>query len=128
MSRSLWPFVGIALGAMAIALLDPVHGQRRRAMLRGRFPGRADRRATPDDRLVRRVRATLGRFTTHPKSIHVAATRGRVTLRGAVLAGERADLVAAVRCVDGVDAVDDRLTTYLDSIGVPELQGGNPPA
>jgi hypothetical protein len=45
-----------------------------------------------------------------------------------VLAGERAELVAAVRRVEGVEAVADRLTTYLDAIGVPELQGGDRPA
>jgi osmotically-inducible protein OsmY len=127
MSRASWPLVGIAVGAIAIALLA-VHGKRRRALIRARFPSGRERRSIPDDRLVRRVRAALGRFTTHPKSIHVAAGRGRVTLRGAVLAGERADLVAAVRHVDGVEAVNDRLTTYLDSIGVPELQGGEPSA
>ena len=127
MSRASWPLVGIAVGAMAMALLA-VRGKRRRALIRARFPLGRDRRAIPDDRLVQRVRAALGRFTTHPKSIHVAAGRGRVTLRGAVLAGERADLVAAVRHVEGVDAVHDRLTTYLDSIGVPELQGGEPSA
>lgn len=127
MSRASWPLVGIAVGAMAMALLA-VRGKRRRALIRARFPLGRDRRAISDDRLVQRVRAALGRFTTHPKSIHVAAGRGRVTLRGAVLAGERADLVAAVRHVEGVDAVHDRLTTYLDSIGVPELQGGEPSA
>jgi hypothetical protein len=42
-----------------------------------------------------------------------------------VLAGERADLVAAVQRVAGVEAVDDRLTTYVDAIGVPSLQGGD---
>ena len=127
MSRASWPLVGIAVGALAMALLA-VRGKRRRALIRARFPWGRDRRAIPDDRLVQRIRAALGRFTTHPKSIHVAAGRGRVTLRGAVLAGERADLVAAVRHVEGVDAVHDRLTTYLDSIGVPELQGGEPSA
>lgn len=127
MSRASLRLVGIALGAIAIALLA-VHRKRRHVLMGARFPWREDRREVPDDRLVQRVRATLGRFTTHPKSVHVAAGRGRVTLRGAVLAGERADLVAAVRHVDGVDAVNDRLTTYLDSIGVPELQGGEPPA
>ena len=127
MSRASWPLVGIAVGAMAMALLA-VRGKRRRALIRARFPLGRDRRAISDDRLVQRVRAALGRFTTHPKSIHVAAGGGRVTLRGAVLAGERADLVAAVRHVEGVDAVYDRLTTYLDSIGVPELQGGEPSA
>jgi len=123
MSRASWPLVGIAVGAIALLA---VHGKRRRALIRARVRSGRARRSIPDDRLVRRVRAALGRFTTHPKSIHVAAGRGRVTLRGAVLAGERADLVAAVRHVDGVEAVNDRLTTYLDSIGVPELQGGEP--
>ena len=118
-----WSFVGVGFGAVAIALLDPVHGTRRRGSLRAWLR----RRAVVDDRLVQRVRAALGRFTTHPKSIHVAAVRGHITLRGAVLAGERPDLVAAVRRVTGVRAVDDRLTTFLDSIGVPELQGGDSP-
>jgi hypothetical protein len=39
-------------------------------------------------------------------------------------AQKMADLVAAVRRVHGVRAFPDRLTTYLDAIGVPELQGG----
>jgi hypothetical protein len=118
MSRALWFCAGIAVGAVAIVLLEPAPGRRRATR-----PLRVT-----DELLVLRVRAALGRFTTHPKSIHVTAARGRVTLRGAVLAGERADLVAAVRRVDGVETVDDRLTTYVDAIGVPELQGGEPPA
>jgi hypothetical protein len=109
MSRALWFCAGIAVGAVAIVLLGPAAGRRR-----ARLPLRVT-----DELLVLRVRAALGRFTTHPKSIHVTAARARVTLRGAVLAGERAD---------GVEAVDDRLTTYVDAIGVPELQGGEPPA
>lgn len=124
MSRALWFCAGIALGATAIVLLDRVHERRGRTMLRGQVTPHADQPAPSDDLLVLRVRAALGHFTSHPKSIHVAAARGRVTLRGAVLAGERADLVATARRVDGVNAVDDLLTTYLDATGVPELQGG----
>lgn len=107
MTRTQWWVAGIAAGALLVA-------------------ARARGRPVHDDRLIRRVRATLGHFTSHPRSIRVSAANGRITLRGAVLAGERADLVAAVRSVDGVRALDDRLTTYLDAIGVPELQGGEP--
>ena len=119
MSRVLCFFAGIALGATALFLLAPERGKR---------PQPAGSRAPSDALLVLRVRAALGHFTTHPKSIRVEAAHGRITLRGAVLAGERAELVAAVRRVDGVQSVNDRLTTYLDAIGVPELQGGDPPA
>jgi hypothetical protein len=115
MSSAIWLLAGFALGAMSVGLGDSAHGERRRA------------RRTPDDLLVQRVRARLGHFTTHPKSIHVRARNGRVALRGVVLAGERPDLVAAVRRVAGVEALDDGLITYLDGIGVPELQGGDPP-
>ena len=115
MSRALWHFAGFALGAMLVALGDTGHERRRRA------------HRAPDDLLVQRVRATLEHFTSHAKSIHVSAQGGRVALRGAVLAGERPDLVAAVRRVAGVEVVDDGLITYLDAIGVPELQGGDPP-
>jgi osmotically-inducible protein OsmY len=106
---------GIAVGAAAIRLLQP-RSDGHRAARAGRVS---------DALLVLRVRAALGHFTTHPKSIQVTAARARVTLRGAVLAGERADLVAAVQGVAGVEAVDDRLTTYVDAIGVPSLQGGD---
>lgn len=119
MSRVLWFCAGIALGATAVVLLAPGHGKR---------PQPAGGRTPSDDLLVLRVRAALGHFTTHPKSIRITAAHGRITIRGAVLAGERAELVAAVRRVEGVEAVADRLTTYLDAIGVPELQGGDRPA
>lgn len=88
---------------------------------------RARVQAIRDRRLMLRVRATLGHFGSHPRSIRVTAVRGYVTLRGAVLAPERSDLVAAVRRVAGVRGLDDRLTSYLDAVGVPELQGGGEP-
>jgi hypothetical protein len=116
MSHALWFLAGLALGVTALVVLDPARAPRRKPPLDGDVAW--------DALLVLRARAALGHFTSHPKSIRVTARRGRVTLRGAVLAGERADLVAAVRGVSGVRAVNDRLTTYLDAIGVPELQGG----
>ena len=127
MMRAFRVLAAVALGVTAIAVLAAVQGERRRA-LRGEIARRARRETPSDELLVLRVRAALGHFTTHPKSIRVAAALGRITLRGRVLAAERADLLAAVRRVDGVEAVDDHLTTYLDAIGVPQLQGGDPPA
>lgn len=76
------------------------------------------------DRLVQRVRATIGHVASHPRSIRVSAAGGRVTLSGRVLAAEHADLVAAARNVRGVRAVHDALVVYVDAQGVPELQGG----
>jgi hypothetical protein len=107
---------GFALGFAAAVLFDRARAPHPRRRLDGDVAS--------DALLVLRSRAALGHFTSHPKSIRVSAHHGRVTLAGAVLAGERADLVAAVRGVRGVRAVSDRLTTYLDAIGVPELQGG----
>lgn len=76
------------------------------------------------DRLVQRVRARIGHVASHPRSIQVSASGGRVTLSGRVLAAEHADLVAAARHVRGVREVNDALVVYVDAQDVPELQGG----
>jgi hypothetical protein len=116
--------MGLALGATSAFLLDPQHGRRRRALLRDRVTrtvnesrefadaatrdlryraqGIASRArswrsgAAPDDILVERVRARLGRYSSHPRAIEVAAhesAEGVSSLQGGVEpVGERFEL------------------------------------
>ena len=146
---------GSALGACAMYFLDPQSGRRRRARTRDQLV-RARRRLdqasrvtardvshraqgiaagarkllsreeVPDDALVGRVRAALGRTVSHPHAIEVAAGGGHITLQGPVLTQEVRPLLRAVRNVPGVRAVSDHLTVYEEAGNVSALQGGVP--
>jgi BON domain len=74
--------------------------------------------------LAERVRARLGRVSSHPGAIEVTAREGCIELRGPVLTAERLRLVRTVRGVRGVLHVDDQLVSHDTSEGVPGLQGG----
>jgi len=129
---------GMLLGAGAMWLLDPDRGAKRRALvrdqgrrasrrlgeelegtardLRNRSSGAVAeiasrfRRETADDDVVQeRVRAALGHVVAHPHAVEVSVHDGRVVLAGTVDGGEVGRLVAAVRKVRGVAAVEDRL-------------------
>ncbi|GIK86698.1 MAG: hypothetical protein BroJett026_21790 [Betaproteobacteria bacterium] len=143
-------------GAVAMYLLDPDKGRRRRAIARDRtlralrqvdrvldaassdarqrargLAARTRRLAAPapapdDLQLIERVRARLGRVCSHPHAIHVGALDGRVTVSGPILAAEAAPLLAAIRAVPGVGAVDEHLVVHHDPGSVPALQGGRP--
>jgi uncharacterized membrane protein len=131
----------VGLGAGLMYVLDPDRGKRRRAALRDRavhaascsrhaldktahdlnhrvrglVVARSARRATPpptDDVLVERVRARLGRVAAYPPAIVVTATSGRVAVSGPILAYEVGPVLAAVRSVRGVRAVDNRLEEH----------------
>ncbi len=148
-------FVGSALGALAMYFLDPRDGRRRRARTRDKMvhaarvlndAGKVTARDTahrakgvwattrklfkhedvPDEVLVERVRAELGRVVSHPHSVEVTAMRGHVTLSGPILAEEVRPLLRCVRGVGGVRAVSDRLAVYEDAAHVSGLQGGHP--
>jgi len=148
-------FVGGALGALAMYFLDPRDGRRRRARTRDKMvhaarvlndAGKVTARDTahrargvwattrklfkhedvPDEVLVGRVRAELGRVVSHPHSVEVSAAGGHVTLSGPILAEEVRPLLRCVRRVDGVRAVSDRLAVYEDSAHISGLQGGHP--
>ncbi len=148
-------FVGGALGALAMYFLDPRDGRRRRARTRDKVvhaarvvneAGKVTARDTahrakgvwattkklfkhedvPDEVLVERVRAELGRVVSHPHSIEVAVAGGHVTLSGPILAEEVRPLLRCVRHVNGVRAVSDRLTVHEDASHVSGLQGGHP--
>lgn len=142
-----------ALGALAMFLLDPDRGRRRRkqaasALRRagsrtgswlevgGRDAGnrlqgvlaqwrRLSGQSTPpdDDILQARVRARLGRLVSHPHAVSVEASAGCITLGGPILAREQAALLADVARVDGVREVRDQLELHEHANGIPALQG-----
>jgi BON domain len=147
--------LGITLGAVGALLLDPQQGRRRRALLRDkvdrtvsesrefadaaskdlrhRAHGIAMRAKSlragpaPDEVLVERVRAKLGRYSSHPGAITVTAHGGHVVLTGDILAPEVDRLFDAVRALRGVEHVDNQLNLYPSAEGVSSLQGGSPP-
>jgi uncharacterized membrane protein len=143
------------LGVALMYFLDPGRGARRRALVRDKvvhglhktedaaettgrdlrnrvqglaaeIRGRFEREDVDDDVLVARVRAAMGRATSHPSSIAVTAADGTVTLSGPILAREVDDLLSSVRSVRGVQDVVDQLEVHERADDVPALQGGTP--
>jgi uncharacterized membrane protein len=143
---------GAAAGAALMYALDPALGRRRRAIGRDKAlhavrraavgldaaardlanqarglmaEGRAllrGREVAPDRVVEERVRACLGRHCTHPHAVRVTAEKGRVRLTGPILAHEVDDLLAAVRAVRGVTAVENELEVH-EKADVSALQG-----
>jgi uncharacterized membrane protein len=148
---------GIA-GAGLMYLLDPAFGKRRRAIARDKavhFSKVAARtlnitardvshriegvvaegshalkgEAVPDEILVERLRSAIGRAVTHPSSIHVSVTNGRVILSGSVLADQHKALLHRIRKVRGVRLIDDQLETHTEQAAEPKSgQSHWPPA
>jgi hypothetical protein len=82
-------------------------------------------RQQPSDAvLVERVRSKVGRWVSHPGSIHVTATDGHVVLSGTVLADEADGLVSCVRSVPGVCSLETELDVRREPGNVSGLQGG----
>jgi hypothetical protein len=144
--------IGACAGSALMFMLDPNGGQRRRALIRDKAvrasrktrdglgatardlsnraagvaastTGRWSSEEVDDEVLVARVRAKLGRVTTHPHAISVEAADGRVTLRGPILAAELANVLSATASVRGVKAVNSALEQHATNEGVPSLQG-----
>jgi BON domain len=144
--------MGAGLGAALAFIADPRGGRRRRAIVRDRFvrASRTTRHAfdatardianrtsgivaaarsrwedesVDDRRLLERVRAKLGRVSSHPHAIDVDVVHGNVTLRGPILAREVDDVLAAAGGVRGVVSVTNALTPHQSADGVPALQG-----
>lgn len=143
-----------AAGAFAMYMLDPERGPSRRALVRekalaaGHDAQRLARGASrhtanqlrgaaadvrsrlrnapiSDRKLHERIRAELGRLVDQPGQVEVDVSNGFVTLSGAVKLSEMERLVAAVSATQGVEHVDNRLSTGPAAGGV---QGTQPPA
>ncbi len=144
---------GLVAGAAAVALLEPRGGARRRDLLvqRTAHAGKAARQfgakavrdlanrsrglvasarssaretTAPDEVLRERVRARLGRFSSHPSATEVSAHEGVVELRGPVLEAEAERVLRGVRRVRGVRELVDHLERHAEPGNVPGLQGG----
>jgi uncharacterized membrane protein len=144
-------------GAAAMFFLDPARGRRRRHLARdkvvhqlhdagaaiattgrdlsNRTRGlvaaarhRFDGPEIDDVVLVERIRSALGRATSHPRALEVAAREGRVTVRGPVLSDEAAEVIACISKVRGVRSVDDQLERHEIAGNVAALQGDAEPA
>lgn len=149
---------GATLGAAVMYFLDPERGARRRSLardkalsvmtdsesavqpagrdlanrarglwygVRGKFNGNG----VSDQVLKERVRAEMGRWTSHPGAINVDVYEGEVSLRGPILEHQLDGLLKAVERVPGVHTIDNRLVEHKTAEGVPALQGGDvPPA
>jgi hypothetical protein len=82
-------------------------------------------RAGPvDDRvLAERMRACIGRHSSHPGAIDVVVQSGCVTFRGTVLASEVDEVLRCGSSLNGVMAVDNQLQVHETPGHVPALQG-----
>ncbi|MGQ0749051.1 MAG: BON domain-containing protein [Betaproteobacteria bacterium] len=144
----------LGVGAIAMFFMDPQRGRRRRALVRDQLLHLAHRvrdarrvtaadianrgsglwamtqrwlrrdRLASDRDVTERVRARLGRVVSHPHAIEVALREGHVILSGPILIEEVQPLVSAVKSVEGVRSVEDRLSAYAEARGVSALQGG----
>jgi len=146
---------GAAMGVLAMYVLDPEAGRRRRALARDKFIRlRTQTRRTTavtardlknrakgvvaeargfvfgqeiDDRaLEERIRSHLGFLVRHPSSIEVRALEGRAVLSGPVLSDEVQQLIRGVKSVRGVMDVENRLEVHDTPDQVPGLQGDVP--
>ena len=142
---------GIALGAGLMYLFDPERGRSRRALIGDRLvhAARAGARAigttrrdvthraldaaatlrgmlhherVDDEVLAERVRAQLGRATSHPRAISVLAELGVVTVSGHVLAAEVPRLLRAVERVRGVREVIAAFDELADRAAIADVQ------
>jgi hypothetical protein len=141
-----------AAGAALLFVLDPNRGAKRRAMFRDKLVragrvasegagatardmsnrargvaasvrGRFSDEKVSDEVLRDRVRAKLGRSSSHAHALDVDVRDGSVTLRGPILASEVRDVMAVAAAVRGVQGVVDELEPHGTAAGIPSLQG-----
>lgn len=140
---------GVVVGAGLMFVLDPVKGRRRRAYFQSkrrralretseglqavsqdignRLQGAAAEMRTgaesvPDEVLVQRVRAEMGRVVSHPRSIQVWAHNGTVEVSGQILEGEVKELLSRIHGVREVKSVENRLDVFSSPESIPGLQ------
>lgn len=131
MNKLGWNGVMLGAGALAMYILDPERGRRRRVALSdkvtrygyesrkfvGRFRRDLQHRAEgsvaeakslfrqeeiADDVLTQRIRSILGRKVSHPGAIEIKSNQGHVEVAGHVLAREAEGIRRAVESVRGV--------------------------
>jgi len=141
-----------AASAGAAYFLDPRSGRRRRALLRDQasrlahegceFVGKAGRDArqrarglfeestnrfrnpSADDVILEeRVRAELGRLSTHAGAIEVASNEATIRLSGDILEVEVPHVLAGVQGVRGVEDVINEMRLHEEADSIPSLQG-----
>ena len=76
----------------------------------------------PDDILIERVRAQLGRPVSHPRAIEVRAESGKVVLSGPILADEAEDLIQRISRIPGVRSIESQLEVHAEPGDIPSLQ------
>ncbi|HZR47668.1 MAG TPA: SRPBCC family protein, partial [Candidatus Manganitrophaceae bacterium] len=84
---------------------------------------RLTREEVTDEILTARIRSKLGTVVSHPGSITVRVDRGHVSLSGPILSREVTRLLAGIRAVRGVVALEDQLEVHSQAYGIPGLQG-----
>ena len=143
---------GIAVGAFAMYMFDPEGGRGRRAQVREnaasaghdaeRLARGASRHAVnplrgaavearsrlhhapvSDSQLHERIRSQLGRLVDQPGNLQVKVDHGHVTLSGSAKASEIEGLVTAVSRVQGVEGLENRLSS---GTVPPSSPGGSP--
>jgi osmotically-inducible protein OsmY len=141
---------GLGLGAALMYLFDPDRGRRRRALIRDKAEGAANKagdyagkmsrdlrnrayglvtetksmfqnQEVTDEVLIDRVRAKLGHYSVHVGAIDVTAESGTVILSGSVLAKEVPEVLRAVGSVRGVKRVENQLAMRPEPGSVPSL-------
>jgi len=147
--------VAAIAAAGAAFFFDPRSGGRRRALMRDHlhrsvnqsreFLGKAGRDARQriggsysgllsrfrraeelDDRIVEeRVRAALGRLTTHPGAVDGVCRNGVVYLSGHILQDDADRVVRGLARVRGVREVVNELRVHEDARSISALQGGS---
>ena len=133
-----------ATGAAAMYFLDPVAGNRRRALVRDKgvaarhdvedFARTSSKRAADkvhgavsetrtalsrapvgDAQLRERIRTRLGRLVDQPGDIEVDVLAGQVVLRGTAAAEEIDDVLETVSAMRGVGGIDNHLVQTSDA-------------